>query len=132
MRHLLRPIALHCILLSMIGCGPMFDSLKYMTTGKGGEAPARTIDAAREQFKDESMVVGQSTENDLKSLLGSPSEIRKVDGNNIYVYTKNVSTVGVSADVGTTYLASYYFGKDGKLKDKQYKASAMGNPLTGQ
>jgi hypothetical protein len=116
----------------MIGCGPMFDSLKYMTTGKGAEVPARTIDAAKEQFKDESMVVGQSTENDLKSLLGSPSEIRKEDGNNIYVYTKNVSTKGVSADVGTTYHASYSFGKNGKLKDKQYKASAMGNPLTGQ
>lgn len=123
---------LSCILLSLIGCGPTISSFKYMITGKGAEPPARTIDAAKEQFKDEGLVVGQSTEKDLKSLLGSPSDIRKEGGDSIYVYTKNVTTKGVSVEVGTTYVASYTFGKNGKLKDRQYKANAMGNPLTGQ
>lgn len=125
-------IVLSGALLSMTACGPTIDSFKYMVTGKGAEAPARTIDAAKEQFKDETLVIGQSTESDLKAVLGSPAEIRKESGNSVYVYTKNVSTKGVSTDVGTTYAAMYTIGKNGKLLDKQYTAGAMGNPLTGR
>jgi len=118
--------------LLLTACGPTISSFKYMITGKGDEAPARTIDAAKEQFKDESLVVGQSTESDLKAALGSPAEIRKENGNSVYVYMKNISTKGVSVDVGTTYTAMYTIGKNGKLLEKQYAASAMGNPLTGR
>ncbi len=103
-----------------------------MLTGKQGEPPPRTIEAAQAQFNDGNLVIGQSTEADLKALLGSPAEIKKVDGNKVHVYMKNVSTQGVSVDVGTTYIASYTFNKNGKLADKEYAARPMGNPLTGQ
>ncbi|MCI0561181.1 MAG: hypothetical protein MN733_22065 [Nitrososphaera sp.] len=97
------------------------------------QAPPITIEAAQAQFNDASLVVGQSTEADLKSLLGSPAEIKKEDGNKVHIYIKNVHTQGVSfTDVGTTYVALYSFDKNGTLVDKQYAARPMGNPLTGQ
>lgn len=132
MSYLIKQAALSVILLSTFACGPMIDSLKYMATGKEGEVPPRTMDAAKAQFKDDGLMVGNSTETDLKALLGSPSEIRKVDGNIVHIYLKNVSTKGVSVDVGTTYTAMYTFTKDGKLKDKTYAAAAMGNALANR
>lgn len=132
MMHLIKQIAISAILFSTFACGPMIDSLKYMATGKEGEVPPRTMEAAKAQFKDDDLKVGSSTENDLKALLGSPAEVRKVDGNIAHIYLKNVSTKGVSVDVGTIYTAIYTFAKDGKLKDKTYTAAAMGNALTNR
>ena len=114
------------------GCAPVIESYKYILTGKQAEPPPRTIEAAQAQFNDGNLVIGQSAEANLKALLGSPAEIKKVDGKKVHVYMKNVSTQGVSVDVGTTYIASYTFNKSGKLVDKDYAARPMGNPLTGQ
>lgn len=119
------------IVVALAGCAPTIDSFRYMATGKGAEPPTRTIAAAKAQFNDASLVVGQSTEGNLKELMGSPSEIRKGGDNAVHVYVKNVSTQGVSVDVGTAYIAMYSFGKNGKLSGKEYAARPMGNPLTG-
>jgi hypothetical protein len=131
MSHLFARVAPACILLVLAGCAPTIDSFRYMATGKGAEPPVRTIEAAQAQFNDASLVIGQSTESNLKALLGSPSEIRKAGDNSVHVYLKSVSTQGVSVDVGTTYVAMYSFGKNGKLNGKEYVARPMGNPLTG-
>ena len=108
------------------------EGYKYMLTGKEGEPPPRTIEAAQAQFNDGKLVIGKSSEANFKTLLGSPSEIKKVDGKKVYVYLKNVATKGVGVYVGTTYVAAYTFNKAGMLLDKDYSARPMGNPLTRQ
>lgn len=113
------------------GCAAV-DGYKYALTGKQAEPPPRTIEAAQAQFNDSGLVIAKSTEADIKTLLGSPSEIKKEGTNKIYIYMKNVSTKGVSVDVGTIYVASYTFNSSGKLSDKEYVARPMSNPLTGK
>jgi hypothetical protein len=132
MKRIVKETLVVGIVVFLTGCAPVTDSYKYMLTGKEGEPPPRTIEAAQAQFNDGKLVVGQSSEANLKTLLGSPAEIKKMNGKRVHVYMKNVSTQGVSVDVGTTYIASYTFNKAGKLVDKDYVARPMGNPLTGQ
>jgi hypothetical protein len=112
------------------GCSsPVIESYKYMITGKEGAPPPRTIDAAKSNFNDSSLVIGNATESNLQALLGSPAEINKDQGQKVYIYTVNEATKGVSVDVGTTYIAKYTFDGKGHLADKQYLARPMSNPL---
>ena len=130
MKDILKMLPVFCIVVLIAGCGAI-EGYKYMCTGKEGVPPPRTIQAAQAQFNDGNLLIGQSSEANLKTLLGSPAEIKKVGGKKVYFYMKNVSTQGVSAEAGTTYIASYTFNKTGKLLDKDYAARPMGNPLTG-
>lgn len=130
MSYLTRRTALFTLLIAIAGCTPTIDSFRYMVTGKGAEPPARTVEAAQAQFNDAVLIVGQSNEANVKALLGSPFEIRKTGDTYQYVYLKAVSTQGVSVDVGTNYIATYSFGKTGKLMGKEYTARPMNNPLT--
>jgi len=117
-------------MLLIAGCfGEVGSSFKYMVTGEEGTPPPRTIDAAKAQFNDAELMIGRSTESDIKRILGSPMEIKKTRGSRVYVYLKSITTVGVSTDVGTNYIASYTINSRGRLSSKDYKARPMANPL---
>lgn len=120
-----------CILLTIVGCGTeMGKSYEYLFTGKQGTPPPRTIDATKVQFKnDKALIIGKSTELDIKNVMGSPAEIQKNRGKKVYVYLKSVETSGVSVDVGTNYIAKYTVSSNGRLASKDYKAIPMNNPL---
>jgi hypothetical protein len=92
--------------------------------------PPRTIDAARAEYPADSLRIGEATKSQIQAVQGSPAEIRKLpNGEEVYIYITNKQTLGISVDVGTTYIAEFTFDAAGKLKDKNYRAVLMGNPL---
>lgn len=115
-------------LIALTGCGAI-EGHKYLFTGQEGTPPPRTITAAKEKFNDEKLVIGKTTEADIKRLFGSPSSLKNRNGTKVYSYVKSVSTKGISTDPGTVYLAEYTFAKNGKLSQSNYSARPMSNPL---
>ncbi|BAW79704.1 hypothetical protein TAO_0334 [Candidatus Nitrosoglobus terrae] len=125
MKTFIRILAVMGVIAGLAGC-PQIDSYKYMAFDEKGEAAPRTIEAAKARFKDKTLVVGQTTKDDLRKLLGTPETLRADEkGRQIYVYVKNVRTKGFSEQMGTTYIARYTLDAEGILFDKQYWAQPM-------
>ncbi len=98
-----------------------------------GNTQPRTVDAARQHFDQGAFIPKTTTQNDVKSRLGSPNEMRKMDGGRVlwvYIKLESVSALTVSADTGTNYSAEYLFDPKGLLLDANYKAIPAGNALT--
>jgi len=115
-------------LVAITGCGAV-EGHKFLFTGTEGTAPPRTINAAKAQFNDNNLVIGKTTESDIKRLFGSPSSLKNKQGMKVYSYVKTVKTKGISSDPGTVYLAEYTISKNGKLNRSNYSAKPMNNPL---
>ena len=113
---------------AITGCGAI-EGHKYLFTGEEGTPPPRTTAAAKSIFNDEKLVIGETTEADIKRLFGSPSSLKNRNGMKVYSYVKSISTKGISSDPGTVYLAEYSFAKNGKLSQSDYSAQPMRNPL---
>jgi hypothetical protein len=115
-------------LIAITGCGAI-EGHKYLFTGKEGTPPPRTITAAKAKFNDDNLIIGKTTEADIKRIFGSPSSLKNKNGMKVYSYVKSVGTKGISSDPGTIYLAEYTFAKNGKLSQSNYSARPMRNPL---
>lgn len=115
-------------LAAITGCGAI-EGHKHLFTGTEGTAPPRTIAAAKTKFNDEKIIIGKTTEADIKKLFGSPSSLKNRNGMKVYSYVKSVNTKGISSDPGTVYLAEYTFAKNGTLSQSDYSARPMRNPL---
>ncbi|CAB1274403.1 hypothetical protein [Candidatus Nitrosacidococcus tergens] len=110
----------------LAGC-PQIDSYKYMAFGMEDELPPRTEEAARAQFKDSNLIYHETTESDVRKLLGTPDKIEEEEEHTVYQYTKDVPVEGHwSNDQGTTYVVKYEFDTEGKLVDKEYATRPMG------
>jgi hypothetical protein len=97
-----------------------------------GNTQPRTVDAARQHFDQGAFIPKITTQSDVKSHLGSPSEMRKMDGGRslwVYIKLESVSLMTVSADTGTNYSAEYLFDPKGLLLESNYKAIPANNPL---
>ncbi len=107
-----------------------------------GNTQLRTVDATKAKFDAGTFTIGTTTKEQVKARLGSPSEIRKLDGGKetwVYVKTEEQNQLSfmkmmtldysITADVGTHYVAEYSFDGKGTLYDVSYRATPMGNPL---
>lgn len=115
-------------LFAISGCGAI-EGHKYLFSGIEGTAPPRTIAAAKSNYSDDKLIIGHTTEADIKRLFGSPSSLIKRDGKKVYSYVKSVNTKGISSDPGTVYMAEYTFAKNGTLSQSNYSTKPMSNPL---
>jgi outer membrane protein assembly factor BamE (lipoprotein component of BamABCDE complex) len=120
-----------------ISAGPvivMFTALMLGISGcfTYGNKQGRTVDDAKWRFPDASLIEGKTTKDEVRSAVGSPNQIRKLDGGEeqwIYVKTEEVDTSVITTDVGTNYVAEFRFASNGILKDKNYRAESMNSPL---
>jgi hypothetical protein len=107
-----------------------------------GNTQIRTADAAKARFDAGTFAIGTTTKEQVKARLGSPSEIRKLEGGKetwIYLKTEEQNQLSlrkmytldyaITTDVGTHYIAEYSFDGKGTLYDASYRATPMGNPL---
>jgi len=107
-----------------------------------GNTQLRTVDAAKARFDAGAFTIGTTTKEQVKARLGSPSEVRKLDGGKetwVYIKTEEQNQLSfqkimtfdysITTDVGTHYIAEYSFDDKGLVYDVTYRATPMGNPL---
>jgi outer membrane protein assembly factor BamE (lipoprotein component of BamABCDE complex) len=95
-----------------------------------GNTQDRSVDYTMKMYHDAQLVVGSTTRDQLKAILGSPNAVKSLENGDIkWTYIKAVEARAITSDVGTNYVAEFTFSATGALKDKSYSATPMANPL---